>query len=167
MTAGASNSVSQQANAPDAVNLLWVDKYKPRTTSEIIGNQSSVQQLTHFLKSWLVSLCDSAALLYNIMCYFVVHWFIGWLCVAHGTHGLNAPSANRVIGTTQAQQISGGKTTNRQCIRKVRKVRKVRKGSSCRADIWPSWHWKNNGRHCYCSHQWLWSDRNECQRHSK
>lgn len=33
-------------------NLLWVDKYKPKNTQEIIGNKSNIQKITQWLKDW-------------------------------------------------------------------------------------------------------------------
>lgn len=32
--------------------LLWVDKYKPQTTSDILGNQDCVRKLAAWLRSW-------------------------------------------------------------------------------------------------------------------
>jgi replication factor C subunit 1 len=33
-------------------NMLWVDKYKPKNTSEILGNQEAVKKLGIWLKMW-------------------------------------------------------------------------------------------------------------------
>ena len=33
-------------------NMLWVDKYKPKSSSEILGNQDSVRKLQNWLLCW-------------------------------------------------------------------------------------------------------------------
>ena len=37
---------------PVGVNDLWVDKYKPTNSKEILGNQESVRKLSMWLASW-------------------------------------------------------------------------------------------------------------------
>lgn len=38
----------------DDANVLWVDKYKPTSTREILGNQESVRKLAQWLEQWEV-----------------------------------------------------------------------------------------------------------------
>lgn len=48
-SAGAVTSSSSKNNNN---NMLWVDKYKPASSSEILGNQEAVNKLTIWLKMW-------------------------------------------------------------------------------------------------------------------
>jgi replication factor C subunit 1 len=50
--AAAKPAASTALAAVDATNRLWVDKYKPTSTKDILGNQESVRKLTTWLARW-------------------------------------------------------------------------------------------------------------------
>jgi replication factor C subunit 1 len=43
---------SKTKNKPAELNMLWVDKYKPKHSREILGNQDAVRKLGLWLNSW-------------------------------------------------------------------------------------------------------------------
>lgn len=51
LPAKASNFSSNVAQPPSS-NLLWTDKYKPKSYDEVIGNGTNVTKLAQWLKDW-------------------------------------------------------------------------------------------------------------------
>jgi replication factor C subunit 1 len=59
--ASASAVTSSSTNNRNNNSMLWVDKYKPASTSEILGNGEAVKKLTIWLKLWESRFNNSAA----------------------------------------------------------------------------------------------------------
>jgi replication factor C subunit 1 len=45
-------SIEQKKNINNNNNMLWVEKYKPTSSQEILGNQDCVRKLSQWLKTW-------------------------------------------------------------------------------------------------------------------
>jgi replication factor C subunit 1 len=50
--ASSASATAVKSSSSTNNNMLWVDKYKPAHTSEILGNQEAVKKLTIWLKMW-------------------------------------------------------------------------------------------------------------------
>jgi oligoribonuclease (3'-5' exoribonuclease) len=48
-------------------NQLWVDKYKPKATSDLCGNKTAIESCLLWLKSW----CD---ILNQLLLYFIIDY---------------------------------------------------------------------------------------------
>mmetsp|Transcript_2927 Transcript_2927/g.5901 ORF Transcript_2927/g.5901 Transcript_2927/m.5901 type:complete len:1033 (-) Transcript_2927:1558-4656(-) len=53
--------VPTPSNVSDNPNMLWVDRHKPTSTREILGNQGNVKKLQSWLKSWERTFNDAKA----------------------------------------------------------------------------------------------------------
>ena len=54
-SSSSSTSMTATATPPSSENLLWVDKYRPRSTKQIIGQQgdrSNAKKLAYWLQNW-------------------------------------------------------------------------------------------------------------------
>lgn len=101
-------------------NLLWVDKYKPKNTNEIIGNKSNIQKITQWLKDW-----------YEIHVYktkekpkFVFGGdFLGAKCVlVSGPPGIGKTSMAHIISTSlkfDIQEMNASDERNKSKIEKM------------------------------------------------
>ena len=54
-------AVPVSSNVSDNPNMLWVDRHKPTSTREILGNQGNVKKLQSWLKSWERTFNDAKA----------------------------------------------------------------------------------------------------------
>lgn len=67
--------------------IMWVDKYKPLTTKQIIGQQgdkSNVQKLKHWLEKWRSNHSSSSKPKkagYSISCFIIVRFSISTLSI--------------------------------------------------------------------------------------
>ncbi len=52
VTASATTTMALAPVLGDTSSMLWVDKYKPTSAREILGNQDAVKKLTQWLNSW-------------------------------------------------------------------------------------------------------------------
>lgn len=43
--------------------MLWADKYKPKSTKDLVGNPTQIKKLVDWLKSWTPKTVPKAALL--------------------------------------------------------------------------------------------------------
>lgn len=52
MTCETQSQTRSENVTPEKTTLLWVDKYAPKHSDDIIGNNGAIQSFTEWLKDW-------------------------------------------------------------------------------------------------------------------